>query len=68
MEMFVTRKFLRDFPEMANIKRGYNKSPQDYFYKMVAIGSKAYLPESAIIRHIINGVHDPHLRKKKPNN
>lgn len=66
-------KFLQDFPcddnvanvhiKLANLHRSANETPQEYFYKMMAIGNKAGLREEDIAHHIINGINDSDLRR-----
>ena len=66
-------RFQLDFPyivnpadvhiEMVNTKRLAHETPEEYVYKMVAIGRRAELPECAIAKHIINGINDIELRK-----
>lgn len=41
---------------MANMRRHANDTPQEYFYKMQAIGNKAGMSEEDIAHHIINGI------------
>lgn len=65
--------FLADFPHVENIAdihvkmsttlRHQNESPQDYYFKMLSLGRNGSLPESAICRHIINGINDPNLKR-----
>lgn len=72
-----TNKFLTDFPcfenpadvhiKMASTIRRPNETPQDYYYKMYALGKKGGLAESAIARHIINGINDLDLKRKISN-
>ncbi|XP_053968978.1 uncharacterized protein LOC128870388 [Anastrepha ludens] len=71
-------KFLLNFPcieneadvhlKMAQTKRQTNESAQEFYYRMLALGSKGGLSDSSIARHIINGINDSDLRKKISNN
>ncbi|XP_036347329.1 uncharacterized protein LOC118756687 [Rhagoletis pomonella] len=71
------KRFIDDFPcmvnsadvhiEMSRMKRQNNESPQEFFFKMQALGTKACMPENAIVRHVINGINDPDLKKKISN-
>ncbi|XP_065358763.1 uncharacterized protein LOC135952674 [Calliphora vicina] len=72
------RKFINDFPcveneadihvKMSRTKRNGDESPQDYYYRMLAIGKRGGLSDSAISRHIINGINEPDLKMKISNN
>ncbi|XP_061395568.1 uncharacterized protein LOC133331186 [Musca vetustissima] len=77
-EIFVTweqfkNKFLLVFPceenaasvhiKLSNSHRLANETPQEYFYKMMAIGNRGCLREEDIAHHIINGINDSDLRK-----
>uniref|UniRef100_A0A1I8NZF4 SAP domain-containing protein n=1 Tax=Stomoxys calcitrans TaxID=35570 RepID=A0A1I8NZF4_STOCA len=77
-EIFVTweqfrNKFLQDFPcdenpasvhiKLSKSYRYANESPQEYFYRMVAIGRRGCLREEEVAHHIINGINDSDLRK-----
>ncbi|XP_037932572.1 uncharacterized protein K02A2.6-like [Teleopsis dalmanni] len=70
-------KFLKDFASTENIadvyfkmsqtKRQFNESPQEYYYKMISIGTRGNVPENAIARYIINGINEPRLKQKISN-
>ncbi|XP_073820590.1 uncharacterized protein [Musca autumnalis] len=81
-EVFLTwpqfvNKFLSDFPQnevaadvhirMAQTKRQLNETPQEYYYRMYAIGKRGNLSESSIARHIVNGINDQGLKLKISN-
>jgi len=72
-----TARFLNDFPclsnradvhlKMSKTKRDSTESPSDYFFKMLALGKKGELPDSAICTHIINRINDYDLKRKISN-
>ncbi|XP_037929527.1 uncharacterized protein LOC119664014 [Teleopsis dalmanni] len=67
-------KFLKDFASTENIadiyikmsqtKRQFNESPQEYYYKMMSLGTRGNVPENATARYIINGINEPRLKQK----
>lgn len=70
-------KFLLDFPQnvnaadvhirMAQTKRQFDETPQEYYYRMYAIGKRGNINESSIARHIVNGINDQGLKQKISN-
>lgn len=45
-----------------------NEAPQDYYSRMLPMGKRGELSDSAISRHIINGVNEPDLKMEISNN
>lgn len=70
-------RFLMDFPFLENAadihiklsqtKRQFNETPQEFYFKMFALGTRGGLTEPEIARHIINGINDPNLKYKISN-
>ena len=71
------RKFLYAFPHedntadihirMSQMRRRFNKIPQEFYFRMYVLGARGNLPESAIARHIVNCINEPNLKRKISN-
>lgn len=44
-----------------------HETPQEYYYKVYAIGKNGILSDAAIARHIVNGINDYNLKRKVSN-